>query len=100
MTTFNKDEVISNELSMAQNGLPNKFRLCAANGISPAKVIGNTYVETKLFGDMLSSWCPLQTSYTQSSDEAGRPTEDETDLTASGQQTRDNESNDPANRNY
>lgn len=100
MTTFNKDEVIGNELSMAQNGLPNKFRLCAANGISPAKVIGNTYVETKLFGDMLSSWCPLQTSYTQSSGEAGRPTEDDADITASGQQTRDSESNDPANRNY
>ena len=85
---------------MAQNGLPNKSRLCAINGLSPAVMIGNSIVENQVFGDLFDSWQPMKTSYTQSSsdDKGGRPEMDDGDLSASGEVTKENDSNDPDNR--
>lgn len=101
MTTFNKDEVKDEELKMAQNGIPNKFKLCAANGISPCKALGNTYAENVMYADLFENWKPLKTSYTQSSssdDVGGRPTVDDGDLSTTGENARDNDSNNPDNR--
>lgn len=101
MTIFNADDVRKNELQMAQNGIPNKIRLCAVNGLSPAKMIGNSIIENQVLSDIFSGWCPLQTSFTQSSnsdDKGGRPTIDEGDLSAAGEITRGNDTNDPDNR--
>lgn len=101
MTIFNADSVKSTELQMAQNGIPNKTRLCAVNGLSPAKMIGNSIIENQVLSDIFSSWCPLQTSFTQSSnsnDKGGRPTVDDGDLSAAGEVTRENDTNDPDNR--
>lgn len=100
MTIFNSDEVKKMELQMAQNGLPNKSRLCAANGLSPATMLGNSIVENNLLNDIFDTWQPLKTSYTASGDSegAGRPTVDEVDLTASGEITRENNTNDKDNR--
>lgn len=100
MTIFNVADVRSSELQMAQNGIPNKSRLCAANGLSPAVMIGNSIVENQILGDIFSGWIPLQTSFTQSSnsDKGGRPMSDDGDLSNSGEVTRDNDTNDPDNR--
>ena len=87
---------------MAQNGLPNKSRLCAINGLSPAVMIGNSIVENQVFGDLFDSWQPMKTSYTQSGDssnnDGGRPEMDDTEISEVTQTGRDNESNDPDNR--
>ena len=85
---------------MAQNGLPNKSRLCAINGLSPAVMIGNSIVENQVLGDLFDSWQPMKTSYTQSSndDKGGRPEMDDGDLSSSGEVTKENDTNDPDNR--
>lgn len=101
MTVFNKDDLRSIELQTAQNGIPNKGRLCAVNGISPAVMLGNSIVENQVLGDIFDSWQPLKTSYVMSgdsSDEGGRPTKDDSDLSASGEVTKNNDTNDPDNR--
>ena len=107
MTIFNEKDFISNELQMAQNGLPNKSRLASANGMSPAVMIGNSIVENEILKEMFNNWMPLQTSYTMSGSsssssssetEIGRPQMEEGDLSASGEITRGNDSNDPDNR--
>lgn len=101
MTTFNADEVRSTELQMAQNGIPNKVRLCAANGLPPTIMLGNSVVENDIFGDIFDSWQPIKTSYTASADDnsgAGRPTVDDGSLSESGENTRENNTNDPTNR--
>ena len=101
LTVFNRDDLRSVELQMAQNGLPNKSRLCAINGLSPAVMIGNSIVENQVLGDLFDSWQPLKTSYVMSgdsSDEGGRPEMDDGDLSASGEVTKENNTNDPDNR--
>lgn len=95
MTIFNVNEVREKELSMSQNGIPNKMKLCAANDISPISMFGNSMVENDLFSDIIGGWLPLQTSYTMSDgdNEAGRPQIEDTELSDSGQVTRENGSN-------
>lgn len=103
ITIFNQQDIADKELSLAQNGIPNKTRLCAVNNISPVEMLGNSLIENELFGNVFNNWSVLQTSYTQSSgssDEGGRPAMDETDLSDSGSNTRDNDTNDKANRDY
>ena len=102
LTVFNRDDLRSAELQMAQNGLPNKSRLCAINGLSPAVMIGNSIVENQVLGDLFDSWQPMKTSYTQSADssnnDGGRPEMDDGDLSSSGEVTKENDTNDPDNR--
>lgn len=103
MNIFNQKDLIDNELSLSQNGIPNKSRLCAVNNISPVEMLGNSLIENELFSDIFTNWTPLQTSFTQSSDstnEGGRPQMDETELSNSGSVTRENDTNDKANRDY
>lgn len=102
MTIFNQTDFIDNELKMAQNGIPNKMRLCSANGMPPAEMLGNSFVENELFNDVFEGWQVLKTSYTQSSDDpdnnGGRPAMDETEISEITQNTHDNDGNDPDNR--
>lgn len=108
MTIFNEKDFISNELQMAQNGLPNKSRLASANGMSPAVMIGNSVVENEILKDMFDSWIPLQTSYTMSGNGSssnsgsetvgGRPVKDDADVTAVTEVQRENDSNNTENR--
>ena len=103
MTIFNQQDIADKELSLAQNGIPNKTRLCAVNNISPIEMLGNSLIENELFADTFSNWSVLQTSYTQSSgssDKGGRPKMDETDLSKSGEVTANNDTNDKANRDF
>lgn len=96
MTIFNEKDIREKELSVAQNGIPNKMRLCASNGISPTTMFGNSMIENDIFGDVFGNWIPLKTSYTQTGDSgsAGRPEIDADELSDSGQVTRENGSND------
>lgn len=101
MTVFDTDDVIDREIKLAQASLPNKSKLLAASGINPAKMIGNSIMENNvLYDEIFAQWKPLQTSYTMSSadDEGGRPEIDEDDLSPEGEQTRNNDDNDKANR--
>ena len=101
MTIFNQTDFIDNELKMAQNGIPNKMRLCSANGMPPVEMFGNSFIENELFNDVFDNWQVLKTSYTQSSDgsdNGGRPAMDETEISEITQNTHDNDGNDPDNR--
>lgn len=101
ITIFNESEVIDQELKLAQASVPNKEKLCAACGISSPAVIGNILHEGKMFKDIFDLLTPLQSSYTTSgnqSSDGGRPTKDDDDLSASGETTRENDTNSPDNR--
>lgn len=101
ITIFNESDVISRELTLAQASTPNKERLCAACGMSPSAVMGNILHEGKMFKDLFDLLTPLQSSYTTSgnqSDDGGRPAKDDGDLSASGETTRENDTNNPDNR--
>lgn len=100
-TIFDVSDFIDKELKLAQVSVPNKGRLLAANGINTAKLLGNSLLENNILGDVFSSWTPLSTSFTQSSDitnKGGRPEMSEDDLSDAGRQTRENDDNNKANR--
>lgn len=101
ITIFNHTEVIDEELKLAQASLPNKARLCAASGLTPTAMLGNTVVESVVFKDIFDMWNPLKSSYTTSSDgsdEGGRPMNEDTDLAPSTETQRGNDSNSTENR--
>lgn len=101
ITIFNQTDVIDEELKLSQASLPNKMKLCAAAGLSPAAVIGNTVIENIVLKDIFDIWNPLKSSYTQSSDgtdESGRPEKEDTDIAPSTEIQRDNDSNSTENR--
>ena len=64
---FNKDSAISRELSLAQNGVPNKMKLAATAGMTPIEVMSNQIWENEYL-KIHENWIPLQSSYTMSSD--------------------------------
>lgn len=95
ISQFNRENFVQEQVSLAQSGVPNKFKLCASVRINPLDVISNCYIENELF-ELNMQFKPLSTSYTQSgnaNDEGGRPTISEGDLSDSGMKTRDNEAN-------
>ena len=101
MTIFNADDLKKTELQMAQNGLPNKSRLCAVNGLTPATMIGNSIIENEVLGDIFANWQVLKTSYTQTGDsnsEGGRPIESDDSIASSTETQRNNDSNSTENR--
>lgn len=101
ITIFNQTDVIDEELKLSQASLPNKARLCAASGLSPTAMLGNSVVEGVVFKDIFDLWNPLRSSYTESGtsgDEGGRPMKDETDIADSTDTQRQNDSNKTDNR--
>lgn len=99
MTIFNQQDIIDSELKLAQSSLPNKQRVCAAVGMSPGAMLGNIIVEQQVFKDIMDLMQPLKSSYTQSGEENnGRPLSDDSDLTASGEATRESDTNNSDNR--
>ena len=100
LTTFNRDDQIKAELSAAQSGLPDKFRLCAAYGSSPLQALGNGKIENEIFTDFFKNFNPLATSYTQSasSDTGGRPEKDDDEISDVTERQRDNGTNETDNR--
>ena len=100
ITIFNQQDVIDSELKLAQASLPNKQRVCAAIGMSPGSMIGNIVMEQNVFKDIFDLMTPLKSSYTESSSSegAGRPEVDDGDLSASGEVSRENDTNLSDNR--
>lgn len=92
---FNKDSAVERELRLANSGVPNKMKLAATSGMSPAEVISNQVWENQ-FLKVHENWIPLQTSYTMSAD-AGRPAnaegEDSSDSTAKNRDSAEDASN-------
>lgn len=100
-TIFDVDDYVDKQLKLAQASLPNKMKLCSAIGMSPAAMLGNTFIEDIALKDIFDKWNPLRSSYTESGDSGnngGRPTMDDGDLSASGETTRENDTNNPDNR--
>lgn len=99
ITIFNQNDVIDEELKLAQASLPSKIRLGAAMGFSPSSLIGNTVMENVVLKDIFDMWQPLKSSYTQSgNNETGRPMKNDDELAPSTEAQRENDSNNVENR--
>lgn len=75
VNVFNKDAAVTRELSLANSGVPNKMKLAATAGLTPAEVLTNMIWENQIL-EIHKNWMPLQTSYTMSAGEeadVGRP---------------------------
>lgn len=98
-TIFDISDYIDMQLKLAQVSSPNKGKLLAANGINTAKMLGNTLLENNVLSTIFDSWKPLASTYTMSGNsEAGRPQMSEDELSESGIQTRQDDTNNKANR--
>ena len=97
MTVFNQDEMIKQYKESVNFGI-GKSQYLAALDIPQFDIEGLTYIENNVLKvDKLLT--VLKTASTQSADgsnDTGRPLSDDTDLDATGQSTRDNDTN--ANR--
>lgn len=95
VTKFNQDEQIAVYKEAATLGIPGaKTAYAAVAGIPQCDLLGLNYIEMNLLG--MGDLTPLQSGYTASNDssnEGGRPTESDGDLTAEGEATRDKGSN-------
>lgn len=93
-TVFNIDDMLSKYKESINYGIGKLYYMSALN-IPQYDIEGSAFIENELLAiDELLK--PLKTSSTLSSDqqaEAGRPAEDETDLSESGESTRDNDEN-------
>lgn len=96
MTRFNEIEVLENMLKHTQAGAVNKIALEAARGNNPSMLLGQHYTENVVYRSMFEHLLVPPSSHTQSS--GGRPASEEGQLTESGEQSRADNTNDPANR--
>lgn len=96
VTGYSKEEVIQQLKEAATLGLPTKMSLAAVtNQSSPLEISGLTFLENEIL-ELHEKWIPLSTSYTQSAtdeDEGGRPEVDDTELSETGESTRENDGN-------
>ena len=93
MTEFSKKDTIDQLLKLASASVPVKTKLCASVGMTPMEVMGADILENNIL-NLSESWKPLSISSTQSGDsESGRPQKDDSDISESGQQTREIDGN-------
>lgn len=96
VTEWNIDEERDNLLKNAQYGVPNKIELMALNNTTQQEMEGSMFLENEVL-KLHDKWIPLQSSHTQSGTESeGRTPKDDTELTESGTQSREDDVN--ANR--
>lgn len=92
VTIFNKDKAIETEKNLASLGVPNKMKLAATAGLNPLDTISNQIFENEIL-DLTSKWIPLQSSYTMTDNQGGRPTTDnptdETEKSRDGEKNKD-----------
>ena len=85
-------------MTASQYGLPVKTYLCAAIGMMPNDIDKMTTLENDLL-KLQETWIPLSSSHTQSgSSDGGRPEKSDTEVSESGEVSRDNDSNSSDNR--
>ena len=96
VTGYSKEEVIQQLKEAATLGVPTKMSLAeVTNQSSPLEISGLTFLENDIL-ELHEKWIPLSTSYTQSAteeDEGGRPEVDDTELSETGESTRENDGN-------
>lgn len=100
-TEFNWKDVAEQYLKSAQFGLPVKMLLGASLGLTPSAVTSMAYLENVVL-DLVNNFIPLSSSHTQSggeseegsTEEAGRPTKDEDELSEKGEEQVERGDND------
>ncbi len=91
ITIFNQEEKIQQYKEAATLGI-GKMYYAAALGIDPSDIAGMNCIETDILP--FAELKPLKSTYTESaSGDGGRPASPDTDLTPSGENTRDNDTN-------
>ena len=86
---LNQSDFIDQHLKLAQYGVPNKTMLASSLGLSPTEMLSLNTLECDVL-DLVNNLKPLSSSHTQSgTEESGRPTLDDTNISEKGQQTRD-----------
>lgn len=95
MTIFNEDKVLERMRKLSLQGEVNKFELAGAQGVNPAMLVGQYYVENVVYKKMFENLIVPPSSHTQPSgdSEGGAPLKDIDDLSPEGQATRDNDGN-------
>ena len=68
------------------------------NNLSPSVMLGNSILENQVFFDIFNNWQPMKTSYTQSNNTGGRPEKEIENLTPSGENSKENDTNNADNR--
>lgn len=91
VTQFSKDKYIEQLKDAATLGVPIKMAYATSLGFSPLDILNRGYFEQAL--NIQDTWIPLQTSYTQTSDQGGRPVKDDGSLTSEGAKTKDQNKN-------
>ena len=90
VSSYTKKDFVDKQLEAAQNGLPTVLTLASAmNGYSERDTMALNEIQNLL--NIPDIFKPLQTSYVQSgksNDEGGRPKTDDTELSPSGDRTR------------
>lgn len=96
ITIFNRNDIQTELLKLAQMSIPVKSHLAASAGLSPLDMLNTSVLETTIL-EIDSNWKPLMSSHTQSAsatDEGGRKEVDDTELSEAGEVTRNQSSND------
>lgn len=89
VTPFTRQEKINQIKEAATLGLPgSRVMYSSLNGISPLDSFALQYLENDVLG-MIDTWIPLQSSYTQSSSDGGRPEMDITEISDDGEASID-----------
>lgn len=99
-TEFNWESVFTKAKEGGSLGLPTKILACASLGMSPSAVLNMSFLENDVLG-LHDKFIPLSSSYTQSGDgsnasseEGGRPKNEDSNISEEGLKTRDEEKND------
>lgn len=89
VTEYNRADKLQELKTGGTLGTPDKLGLSVLMGNTPAEVYSLDFLENKVL-KLHESWIPLSSSYTQSgSEDGGAPTVSDTELTDSGEQSRD-----------
>lgn len=93
VSSYNQQKMFDMYYKASNSGLPTKMYLTAVAGLSPSDTFNMGEIED-IFDIRDSIFNkPLYSSSTLSSDEGGRPKTDDGEITESGEQTRDDETN-------
>lgn len=92
MSKFSEKETQEQLLKSAQASLPVKTMLTASLGLEPLQVQALTSLENDILC-IPEKWLPLQSSHTQSDSTNGRPMKEDSEVSESGQQTREIDGN-------
>lgn len=93
VSSYNQQKMFDMYSKASNSGLPTKLYMTAVSGLSPSDTFNMGELEN-IFDVRDSIFNkPLLSSSTLSSDEGGRPKTDDGEITESGEQTRDDETN-------